>query len=137
MRPVLFLIAVFATLAADTKDPWEKVRALKTGTDVRIIKSRAPSPISAKFAELTDVNLVVILKNEQIAIPRDKITRIESRPQKGYVRTETKVTPPSGSSKSVPSAAPAASYSTGVAISDKIEFETIYQRTPPAPSAKK
>lgn len=140
MRPVLFLVAAVAALAADTKDPWEKVRDLKTGTDLRIIKAGAPAAIMAKFAELTEDNLVVILKNEQTAIPRDKIARIESRPQKGYVRTETKISPPSESSKGAQSrsgAAPTSSYSTGVAISDKMEFETIYQRTPAAAPKKK
>lgn len=140
MRSVRFLIAVFVTLAADTKDPWEKVRALKTGADIRIIKAGAAAPVMAKFAELTEDNLVVILKNEQIAMPRDKIARIESRPQKGHVRTETKISPPSESSKgakSVPGAAPSSTYSTGVAISDKTDFETIYQRTPAAVPEKK
>ena len=82
----------------------------------------------------------MILKNEEIAIPRDKVSRIDSRPQKGYVRPETKTTAPSdgsGGSKTVPGAAPSSSYSTGVAISDKIDFETIYRRTPAAPPAKK
>lgn len=140
MRRMVFFIAVLAAFAADTEDPWTKVRDLKTGTDLRVIKAGAPAPVMAKFAELTEESLVVILKNEQVAIPRDKISRIDSRPQKGHLRTETKTTTPSdgsGASKRVPGTAPTSSYSTGVAISDKTDFETIYRRTPPATPAKK
>lgn len=82
----------------------------------------------------------MILKDEQVAVPRDKIARIDSRPQKGYVRTETKTTAPSdgpGGAKTVPGEAPFSSYSTGVAISDKIEFEPIYRRTPAVTPGKK
>jgi hypothetical protein len=143
LRGILLLIPVLAALAADADDPWKKVRDLKTGTDVRIIKAGAAAPVIAKFAELTDSNLVVIVKNEQVAIPRDKVARIDSRPQRGHLTTETKAgtasdgpmrakpNPPSG----VPSSS--TSYSTGVAISDKVGFETIYQRASAAATGKK
>jgi hypothetical protein len=137
---MLFLIAAFTALAAETDDPWTKVRELKTGTDLRIIKAGAPAPVMAKFAELTEENLIVILKNEEVAIPRDKVSRIDSHPQKGYVRTESKSTVPSdgsGAGKKVPGAAPTSSYSTGVAIGDKTDFETIYRRTPADAPKKK
>ena len=140
MRRMLFAIAVFAAFAADNEDPWTKVRDLKTGTELRIIQAGAPAPVMAKYAELTEENLIVILKNEEIAIPRDKVSRIDSRPQKSYVRTESKSTVPSdgsGAGKKVPGAAPTSSYSTGVAISDKLDFETIYRRTPAAAPKKK
>lgn len=143
MRRMPFVFAAAAALAAfaaEADDPWTKIRELKTGTDLRIIKAGAAAPVMAKFAELTEENLIVILKNEQVAIPRDKVARIDSRPQKGYVRTETKATARSdgsGASKTVPGAVPASSYSTGVAISDKIDFVTIYRRTPAADSKKK
>ncbi len=140
MRQMLFLAAIFAAFAAENDDPWTKVRELKTGTDLRIIKAGAPAPVMAKFAELTEESLIVILKNEEVAIPRDKIARIDSHPQKSYVRTETKTTAPSdgsGASKTVPGAAPSSSYSTGVAITDKIDFETIYRRTPASAPKKK
>ena len=134
---LLFSIGAFAE---DTEDPWTKVRELKTGTDLRIIQVGAPAPVTAKFAELTEESLIVILKNEEVAIPRVKISRIDSHPQKGYVRTESKQTTPSdgsGAGKKVPGAAPTSSYSTGVAISDKIDYETIYRRTPAAAPKKK
>lgn len=140
MHRMLFFIAVFAAFAADTADPWTKVRDLKIGSELRIIKAGAPAAVMAKFAELTEESLIVILKNEQVAIPRDKISRIDSRPDKSHVKAQTNTTTPSdgsGASKRVPGTAPTSSYSTGVAISDKIAFETIYQRTPAAPPTKK
>ena len=140
MRRMLLVVTVFAALAADPEDPWTKVRELKIGTELRIIQAGAPSAVMAKFAELTEENLIVILKNEQVAIPRDKVSRVDSRPQKHYVRTESKASVPSdgsGAGKKVPGAAPTSSYSTGVAISDKLDFETIYRRTPPPPAKKK
>ena len=145
LRGLLLLISVIAVFAADTVDPWKKVRELKSGTDVRIIRAGASSSIMAKFAELTDENLIVVVKNEQIAIPREKVFRIDSRPQKGVVTTETQINTASdsASTRSVPNppnATPtnATSYSTGVAITEKTEFETIYRRAPaPAPAKKK
>ena len=139
-RRMLFQLVAVAAFAAENEDPWKKVHDLKIGTDLRIIKAGAASSVTAKFAELTEESLMVIIKNEQVAIPRDKISRIDYRPLKGYVRTETKTTAPSdgsGASKTVPGAAPSSSYSTGVAISDKVEFETIYRRTPAEIHAKK
>lgn len=140
-RGILFLIPVLALLATDTEDPWKKVRDLKTGSEVRIIKAGAAAPIMAQFAELTDDNLVIIVKNEQVAIPRDKVSRIDSRPQKGYVSTQTKV---SGVHESYsrpqpnpPGRSPSTSTSTGVVIGEKPEFETIYRRTPPPAHPKK
>jgi len=143
LRGILLLIPVLAAFAADTDDPWKKVRDLKTGTEVRIIKVGAASLINAKFAELTDDNLVVIVKNEQVAIPKDKIARIDSTPQKGYLTTETKTTTasdgPTRTKPNPPSGVPSSStsYSTGVAITEKAAFETIYRKGPPATPGKK
>src|SRR3974377_1789179 len=87
---ILALISVAAAFPADQDDPWKKVRDLKIGTEIRVIKAGA-AVLNAQFAELTQDNLVVIVKNREVAIPRDKVARIDSRPQKGYVSTETTV----------------------------------------------
>ena len=131
---LLLFGALIAAFAADAKDPWSKVQTLKTGTELRIIKSGAAAPIMAQFAELTDDHLVVVVNNEQIAIPRERVSRIDSRQEKGYVTPESKARSASGGSReanpNVPNASPSAStaYSTGVAIRDKIPYETIYRR---------
>jgi hypothetical protein len=140
IRGFLFLIPVLTLFAADAEDPWKKVGDVKTGTELRIFRSGAAQSILALFAELTDDNLVVIVKNVQVAVPRDKILRIDSRPQKGHVSTQTKV---SGANESYsraqsnpPGRGPSSSTSTGVAIGEKYEFETIYRRAPAPVSAK-
>jgi hypothetical protein len=137
----LFLLPVLALFAADKTDPWKKVRDLKTGSEIRIITAGAARPIVAQFAELTDDNLVIIVKNEEVALPRDKVSRIDSRSPKGYVSTQTKV---SGVDETYnrpqpnpPGRGPSTSTSTGVAIGEKSDFETIYRRpAPPAPPKK-
>src|ERR1700730_15638675 len=80
MYKFLLLVFLSATLVFAADDPWAKVKDLKTGTELRIIKIGAKQPVVAKMDELTDENLLVIVKNEQTAIPRDQIERIDSRP---------------------------------------------------------
>jgi hypothetical protein len=95
--------------------------------------------------ELTDDNLVVINKNEQTAIPRDQIDRVDYRPS-GKSRitkeTTTKVNDGVGDPKAVipgpnqgPSG-PSTSTSSGLSIGSKPDFETIFKRPPPAAPKK-
>src|SRR4051812_5360779 len=103
LRGILFLIPVLTVFAAETEDPWKKVRAIKTGTELRIFRSGTAESIMAQFAELTDDNLVVIIKNVQVALPRDKVVRVDYRPQKGHLSTQTRV---SGANESYSRAQP-------------------------------
>ena len=141
LRGILVLVSVLAAFAADTTDPWKKVRDLKSGTEVRIIQAGANS-VTAKFAELTDNDVVVVVKNEQVAIPRAKIARIDARTPKGYLSTESKASNVSDDAMRAkpnsPSGTPASStsYSTGVAITEKTDFQTIYRRAPAAAATK-
>jgi hypothetical protein len=127
---MILLLAAAAAFAAD--DPWAKVRELKGGTELRIYKKGTAQPVLAKSDELTDDNLVVVVKNAQVAIPRDQIDRIDYRPYKSRVTTETKskttepdTTPgPPGHGSTVPGT----STSTNVGIGSKPDFEEIYRR---------
>jgi hypothetical protein len=83
---LLFFVAAALVFGAD--DPWAKVKALKTGTELRVYKRGSVQPLTVKMDELTDEDLVVISKNSQTAIPRDQIDRIEARPA-GKTRTTT------------------------------------------------
>ena len=74
----LFLCTAFLAYGAD--DPWAKLKELKTGTELRVFKKGAAQPVLVKMDELTDDNLVVINKNQQTAIPRDQIDRVDYRP---------------------------------------------------------
>ena len=94
--------------------------------------------------ELTDDNLVVINKNQQTAIPRDQIDRVDYRPSgKSRVtkETTTKVNDGVGDPKAVipgpnGSGGPSTSTSSGLSIGSKSDFETVYKRPPSAASKK-
>ena len=65
---------------------------LKSGTELRIYKKDAKQPLLVKMDEATDESLLVVLKNEQVSIPKDQIDRIDYRPTRtgGRVITENK-----------------------------------------------
>jgi hypothetical protein len=133
MTKLLFvLLATSTAFAAD--DPWARVKELKSGTELRIYKKGTAQPILAKSDEVTEDNLIVVVKNEQIAIAKDLVDRIDSRSNKaGRVTSETKsrqtdadpVPKPPGHD----SAVPGTSTSTSVGIGSKPDFELIYKRT--------
>ena len=146
LKTVIVLCA--AALAFGADDPWAKVKALKTGTELRVYKRGSAQPLVVKMDELTDDNLVVILKNEQTAIARDQIERIDSRPA-GRTRTVTDTrtaekdaaTDPRSTipgPNQPPGAMHAATTTTASGVNwTKQEFETIYRRTAAAPAPAK
>jgi hypothetical protein len=137
MRKLVLLLS--AAALAFGADEWIKVKELKTGAELRVYKRGAAQPLLVKMDELTDDNLVVINKNEQTAIPRDQIDRIDARP--AFKRSFKPVTttteknaatdprstmpgpnsPPSGGG-------PSTSTSSGLSFGSKPDFETIYHR---------
>jgi hypothetical protein len=137
---LFLLVAVAAAWAAD--DAWSKVKALKTGTELRVYKKGSMQPVLAQMDELTDDNLVVVVKKTQTAIARDEIDRIEARPQAGSrltTETTTKETVPDAKSASAqPSPGhgpdvPGTSTSTSVSVGSKPGFELVYRRALGAP----
>jgi hypothetical protein len=140
-RILLFLLVVVASAwAAD--DAWSKVKALKTGAELRVYKKGSMQPILAQMDELTDEKLIVIVKKTQTAIARDEIDRIEARPQAGSrvtTQTTTKETVPDAKSASAqPSPGhgpdvPGTSTSTNVVVGSKPDFEVVYRRVLGAP----
>jgi hypothetical protein len=78
--------------------------------------------------ELTDENLVVIMKKTQTAIPKDQIDRIDARPSGGGAtkETTTKQTVDTDGKENT-------STSTGYSFGGKPNFETVYRRPPGAP----
>src|SRR5579872_1147254 len=127
----LFLLLLGALVAFAADDDWAKVKDLRTGTEIRVFKKGSSQPVLAQIDELTDDNLVVIIKKTQTAIPRDQIMRIDARPGKRPVtkETTTKEAPPVGD----PAAKPDSSTSTSVSFGDKPDFETVYRRPTGAP----
>ncbi len=122
----LLMLAAAAAFAAD--DPWLKVKDVKSGADLRIFRKGSDQPLLVQMGELTDVNLVVIDKKAERAIPREEIDRIDTRPPKpGWIKQEknSNTTNPDGSNSN--------SYSSGYSKGSRGDFETIYRRPTPPP----
>ncbi len=142
MRTALLFLLALAATAAD--DPWAKVKELKSGAEIRVFKRGAAQPLTGTFDEIRDDDIVVVIKHEQSAIPKDQIMRLDARPQKPAGRTkletQSKTEMPDARS-SIPAprqgpSGPTTSTSTNVTFGSKPDFETIYRRTPGAPPAK-
>jgi hypothetical protein len=133
---ILALTAALTLVAAD--DPWQKVQELKSGTELRIQKKGAAQPVLAQMDEANEERIVVVVKNEQVAIAKDQIDRIDFRPKAGSrIVKETKTTT---SAPGNPSPAeqrigggppgPSGSSSSSLTFGSKPDFETIYRRAP-------
>jgi hypothetical protein len=123
--------------AADSS--WSKVKDLKNRSELRIYKKGAREPLNATFYEANDERLTVVVKNEQIAIDRQEIDRIDARAattkRKVNVESTAKDTDPDLKPHPYAGAAvPSTSYSSNVSTVSKPDFETIYRR--PAGPAK-
>src|SRR5690349_9879180 len=103
LRYVAVLLAGVTAFAAD--DPWTKVKKLKSGTEIRIVKKGASAPLTGKLDEARDESLTMVLKNEQVTVEKDSIERLDYRPSKpgGRIVAESKSktdapdpTPPKG-----------------------------------------
>ncbi len=125
-------VLVVAALAADTS--WTRVKELKSRAELRIYKKGAREPINATFDDANDDRLIVVVKNEQVAIPKEDIDRLDARaaatPRKVNVEKTEKITDPDPV-PSPRSQAPIPGESTSSNVSfggSKSDFETIYRR---------
>ena len=132
-RIASFLIVTALLFGADTS--WTKVKDLKGRAELRIFKKGASQPINATFDEANDERIIVVVKNEQTAIQKEDIDRIDARPvsgprkatvQKTQTRSDPDYTP--GRPFSGPPL-PTASESSNVSFGNKPDFETIYRRS--------
>jgi hypothetical protein len=134
LKAAVLLLAV--PLFGAEKDPWSKVRDLKSGTEIRIIKKGAKQPILAKMDEANDERLLAATKTEQISVPREDIDRLDFRPPQtgSRVRGETRTTsgPTEIDTRPRPQGGPSPSQSTSTTttIGSKPDFETLYRRPP-------
>jgi hypothetical protein len=134
------IIALTLALAAwGADDAWNKVRDLRTGVELRIYEKDLKQPLLAKMADSTEDSLIVTVKNEEKAIPKDKIERIDYRPSKGSGRTSETTTTADNPDAKAPigpardARVPGTSSSSNMSFGRKADFETIYRRlsTPP------
>ena len=132
-RTILLLLASAATALCAADTSWDKVKDLKSGTEIRIYRLSDPTPIEAKFDEATDEHIVFVVKKEQKSIRKDQIVRLDYRPKPGSRTTETKTTnsspdttPPAGMAHGPQ--VPGQSSSTNVSFG-KPAYETLYRST--------
>ena len=138
-RIAVMALLVSGLFAAD--DPWDKVVALKSGSELKIYKKGVAEPVSASFDEANGERILIVDRKGQSSIAKDDIDRIDSRPAapKNAKRMKTETTvkttepdytphPPGG----VP--VPGTSSSSGVSFSStKESFATVYRRPPAEP----
>lgn len=137
-RILFFLLAAAALFGAD--DPWTKVQSLKSGTEIRVIKKGSTQAVIGKFDEATPERLILVLKNEQIAIPKDQVERLDYRPTGSRVSVSGKTVHEDPSAAREPRAGMghepeggATNTSTNVNIGSKPDFEMLYRRPIGAP----
>ena len=137
MGKLLFVLCCAAALLQAAEDPWAKVKAIKSGTELRVYKKGSTQPLLVKMDEATDDRLVFVNKNEQTSLDKEEIDRVDARPSnKRAVTKETKET--MSDSNADPRSAipgpqpnrpgPTGSSSTSFSMGGKPDFETVYRR---------
>jgi hypothetical protein len=133
----LLLLSLAALTVFAAENAWDKVRDLRLGTELRIVKKGVRQPILATMDEANDERIIVVVKHEEIAIQKDDIDRIDYRPpRKGKAvketrstTTDTTQTTPVGPAGQGATPGPSTTTSTSISSGSKPDFETIYRRT--------
>ncbi len=135
MKSILSWSAM-AMLALAADDPRKAVRDLAPKSEVRVWLAGESKPLEGSLDELTAESLVLITKKDQRSLDRQQIERIDSRPGAVRVKRESSSTAPAA----VPPAAeppnlysrranvPIGSVSSGVTVTGKWSWTTIYRR---------
>ena len=71
------LVLSFYSFAAG--DGWSKVKALKSGTEIRVFQAGIKEALVGRIDEADEERLVLVLKNEQRAVFKADIERLEAR----------------------------------------------------------
>ncbi len=133
----LFLFLTLASVSFAADDGWAKVKALASGTELRIIKTGTRAPILAKLDEATEESLIIATKTEQLSIPKEQIEKIEYRPKQTASRAMRETTTgniPINKEAARPSPGPtrtpgpAGSSSSNMTIGGKPDFQVIWTR---------
>ena len=87
-----FLFLAIATVSFADDDGWAKVKALASGTELRIVKTGTRAPILATLDEATDESLIIATKTGQLSISKEQIEKIEYRPKQTASRVVRETT---------------------------------------------
>src|ERR1700676_3133069 len=77
-RALSVALRTLTAFAAD--NTWDKVRDLKTGTELRVYKKGARQPLLCTMDEANEERIIVVVKNEELAIQKDDVDRLDYRP---------------------------------------------------------
>ncbi len=133
----VMLLTLISLTAFAAENSWDKVRELKTGTEIRILKKGSKQLLIGTMDEANDERLIVVIKKEELAIQKDDIDRIDFRPAtKSRIAKETRTTEsdttqtaPVGPQPKGSQSGPSTTTSTSFSGAPKPDFETIYRRT--------
>lgn len=137
MGKLLLALCCGAALLHAADDPWAKVKAIKSGTELRVFKKGATQPLLVKMDEATDERLVFVNKNEQTSLAKEDIDRLDARPSSKRAVTKEVRETSSDSNADPRSAIPGpqpnrpgvtSSTSTNYVMGGKPDFETVYRR---------
>jgi hypothetical protein len=137
MGKLLVILFAGAALIQAAGDPWAKVKAIRSGTEIRVYKKGSTQPMVVKMDEATEERLLFVNKNQQASIAKEDIDRLDARPSGKRVVTKETNTTQSDSNADPRSAipgptpnrpGPTGSSSTNYSFGGKPDFETVYRR---------
>lgn len=136
MRQAILALLFLAAPLGWSADDWVKVKALTSGTELKIWKTGSKQALEAKMDEATDESLIVATKKEQVSIPREQIQRIDARAPKRRERPATTTTSkndipgadPATVNRPTRAGGPAGSVSTSTTWGGAAPFETVYRK---------
>jgi hypothetical protein len=133
MKSLILLLLSAIALPAAGDDPWQPVRELRSGAELRVYKVGAKDPFSAKLDRTTDSSVIVITKTGQLSIPREEIERLDCRrsdrgPVVKETRTERKVNPKGAEVTANTTPGATTSVKTTLDLPGKSAFYTVYDR---------
>jgi len=130
----MLTLLLFAALASGAEEPWAKVRELPGGSELRIYKTGAKSPLLATLYSASADALVVIVKNAQMSISKDRIERLDARPPQSGSRLSMETRKTIGTREAAAtgrvkdSSLPPSSTAGSVKLKSRPGFETVYRR---------
>ncbi len=135
---MIFVWFSLIAMAFAAQDAWTKVRELKSGSEVRVLKAGSKEAVLGKFGEADEERLVVVVKNTQISIPKVDVVSLEARPTGGSrVNTESRVERVDPSAELAKPKVPApgtratpalSSSSSSVSFGNRAGFEMVYRK---------
>jgi len=115
------LAALLACVLAWAADDWQKVRDLKSNSEVRIYKKDSTKPLAGKISGATERKVILMTKNEVVSIDRSEVDRVEYHPPSKVEKNESSGTATNEDGSNSQSSSYGVSWS-------REGWQTVYQR---------